>query len=400
MRHNLLVWTSHSCRPDVFAAELDAGNLPNYSSLIEHGVYFPNARVGGHFQRTSNLSEITGRPFSSPVHPRENLLNAAHQAGAYVGVVNDFILTSGARYLVGQGIIESIGEVYPRLIERPRNANLGEPKIEFLPDLAHERWLYWYRERATHRNFYNFVLSFEHEGGLLVEVASENPRFVYDQQRYSLRLQDRWLGATLRHLEEAGKLHDTVIAVLSSHGTSIDSWLPLMGRITRANVDHAGFNFHPNVSGAFVVLCGPSITAARREEWVSVMDLKPTLANLLGLENLGGSAYDVDLLGSGISAARLLADVTDRFCYSLFDTATGWLLMSMPSGSQPEVEIIDGLPTSEDGLVCFDTHQDPGCTRIATHEFLASGLVERFCAEMDRLGLRRPARLRLPVAAQ
>lgn len=95
MKYNLLAWTAHSCRRDVFLEELERGNLPNYSSVIERGMFFPSAVIGGHFQRTSNLSEITGRPFNSAVHPRDNILNAAAQSGAYVGVVNDFIITQG-----------------------------------------------------------------------------------------------------------------------------------------------------------------------------------------------------------------------------------------------------------------------------------------------------------------
>jgi len=395
VKNNLLVWTSHSCRPDVFEQELAAGNLPNYASLVERGTYFPNARVGGHFQRTSNLSEITGRPFTSEVHPRENILNAAAESGAHVGVVNDFIITQGARFLVAKATINSIDEVYPRLIDKPPLPNLGTPKIEFLPDLSPERWLYWYRERATHRHFYNFALAFEEEGGLLVEVAGENPGFVRDQQRYSLRLQDRWFGDTLRHLEQKGVLDDTVIVAFSSHGTSIDSWLPLMKRITRANVDHAGFNFHPNVSGSFIVMAGPGISQGRNETWVSVMDMKPTLCRLLGIPDLGGSTYGVDLLVPGeLPGDRLLADVTDEWCYSLFDTSTGWLMMKTPYGEDANRDTVVGLPTSEDGLVAFQTNDDPGCTTVRTDDFLAHPGRSRFGEEIHRLGLRPPARLR------
>ncbi len=158
------------------------------------------------------MSEITGRPFSSDEHPRDNILNAATGAGAYVGVVYDSIITEGARYLASTGRIGSINEVYPRLIDRPRYGNIGEPKIEFRADLSPDRWLCWFRERATHRNFYNFALFFEHEGGLLVEVVNDNATFVRDQQRYSLRLQDKWFGNTLSHLEDGGSLDNTVIA--------------------------------------------------------------------------------------------------------------------------------------------------------------------------------------------
>ncbi len=388
MKHNLLVWTSHSCRRDVFLEELERGVLPNYSSLVERGAFFPSAVVGGHFQRTSNLSEITGRPFNSEVHPRENILNAAAQMGAAVGVVEDFIIGSGAKWLASQGAIESADEVYPRMIDRPRNMNLGLPKIEFLPDVSPDRWLYWYRERATHRLFYNFVLAFEEEGGLLVEVVNDNPAFARDQQRYSLRLQDKWLGATLRHLEQAGAIDDTVIAVFSSHGTSLEGWLPLMGRATRGNVDHTAHNFHPNVSRAFVLLAGPGVDAGRDDAWVSVMDMKPTLCRLLGLEDLGGSAYGVDLLGGDLPRDRVLADVTSREHYSLYDSSSGWLLISGTTDKEAGGEAVAGLPTTPDGLLAFQLRDDPRCEQPRTAEFMAGAARQRFEAEIQRLNLR------------
>ena len=388
MRNNLLVWTAHSCRRDVFLEELERGNLPNYTSVIERGMFFPSAVVGGHFQRTSNLSEITGRPFNSTIHQRENILNAAAQTGAFVGVVNDFIITQGASFLVAQGRIDSIDQVYPRLIERPRLANLGTPKIEFLPDLSPERWLYWYRERATHRHFYNFALAFHDEGGMLEDVVGENPAFVREQQRYSLRLQDKWFGSTLQHLEGNAKLDETVIAVFSSHGASIESWLPLMKEATRANVDHAAHNFHPNVSRSFAFLAGPGIATGRREEWISVMDLKPTLCRLLGLEDLGGSAYDTDILAATVPEDRILADVTSDSHYSLFHTQSSWLLMSVPRESEQASPNVRGLPTSANGLIAFRLDDDPTCVTPRTEEFLASAGREQFDAEIARLALR------------
>ncbi len=48
MKYNLLVWTAHSCRRDVFLEELGRGNLPNYASVAERGLFFPSAVVGGH----------------------------------------------------------------------------------------------------------------------------------------------------------------------------------------------------------------------------------------------------------------------------------------------------------------------------------------------------------------
>lgn len=387
MKYNLLVWTAHSCRRDVFLEELERGNLPNYSSIVERGIFFPSAVVGGHFQRTSNLSEITGRPFNSEIHQRENILNAAAEAGAFVGVVNDFIITEGAKFLVSQGRIDSIDEVYPHLIDRPRNLNLGLPKIEFLPDLTPERWLYWYRERATHRHFYNFALAFRHEGGLLEDVVGENPAFVIEQQRYSLRLQDLWLGSTLRHLEEGGRMENTVLLVFSSHGTSVESWLPLMGTATRANADHAAFNFHPNVSRSFAVLAGPGISPGRRDDWISIMDLKPTLCRMLEIDDRGGSAYGVDLMAEQMPVDRILADVTSREQYSLFRPLSGWLLMSVATDAEATLPTVQGLPTSVDGLVAFHLDSDPVCAIPRTEEFLRSTERTPFDAEVERLGL-------------
>jgi len=387
MRDNMLVWCAHSCRRDVFLQEYEAGNLPNYSSVIERGMLFSSAIVGGHFQRTSNLSEITGRPFNSAVHPRENILNAAAASGATVGVVNDFIITMGAQWMAAQGLIQSIDEVYPQLIERPLIANYGEPNLEFKPDVSPERWLYWFRERSTHRLFYNFVLAFEHEGGLLVDVVNDNAGFVRDQQRYSLRLQDRWFGTTLRHLEAEGRLDDTVILVFSTHGTSAEGWLPLMGRATRANVDHAGLNFHPNVSRAWAFIAGPGIGSGRVDDWISIMDLKPTLCRLLDLPDLGGSTYGVDLLNANLSGDRLLADVTSREYYSLFRPLSGWLLISGGLDEEAEMTTVAGLPTSRNGTLAFNLNEDPACTRIQTEAFWASNEPAVFAAEVERLGL-------------
>ena len=388
MKHNLLVWTAHSCRRDVFGEELERGNLTNYGSLVERGLYFPSAVVGGHFQRTSNVSEITGRPFTSPVHPRENILNAAQRSGASVGVVQDFVITKGAEDLLERGLIESVDEIYPRLIERPRLQNLGYPKLEFLPDLSPSRWLYWYRERATHRHFYNFALGFKEDGGLFEDVVNENPAFVRDQQRYSLRLQDQWLGSTLRWLEEGRVLDETVLLVFSSHGTSLEGWLPLMRRVTRGNVDHSGLNFHPHVSHSFAIVSGPGIEPGKRTDWISIMDLKPTLCRVLGLEDLGGSAYEVDLLGPPPPERRVLADVSGEWDYSLFDTETQWLYMTAPreevAKDRPHLE---GLPTSPDGALAFNLADDPGCASPRTGEFLESPAAERVAAEATRLGL-------------
>jgi hypothetical protein len=304
-------------------------------------------------------------------------------------VVQDFIITMGARFLVNQGRIDSIDEVYPRMIDRPRVANLGEPKIEFLPDLAPERWLYWYRERATHRHFYNFALAFESEGGFLVDVVNDNPRFVRDQQRYSLWLQDRWLGGARRHLEDAGAMDEKVFVVLSSHGTSIDRWFPLMGRATRANVDHTALNFHPHVSRSFAIVCGPGVTPRREERWVSIMDLKPTLCALLGLEDRGGSAYDVDLLSGDIPRDRLLADVSAEDQFAIYDTESQWLLMTGAFDAEASESLVEGLPTGPDGVVAFNLADDPQCSRPLTEEFMASDARPRFEHEIDRLKLRR-----------
>jgi arylsulfatase A-like enzyme len=372
----------------VFLEELGRGNLPNYAGVVERGLFFPSAVVGGHFQRTSNLSEITGRPFTSGAHPRENLLNAARDSGAVVGVVNDFVITLGAKYLQEKGRIASVEEVYPRLIDRPRLENLGYPKFEFLPDLEPPRWLYWYRDRATHRHFHNFALGFNGDGGLLEDIVAENPSFVRDQQRYSLRLQDRWFGATLAWLEARGVLDETVVVVFSSHGTSLEGWLPLMKQITRGNVDHASCNFHPNVSRSFAVLAGPGVDTGVRDEWISIMDLKPTLCRLLGITDLGESAYGVDLLNGPARRDRVLADVTSERHYSLFDTATDWLYMSVLRDDEVDARPhLAGLPTSSDGSVAFHLADDPSCAEPRTEEFGRSSSRERLGKEARRLGL-------------
>ena len=386
-KYNLLVWCSHSCRRDVFLEELQKGNLPNYESVINRGLYMPSAVVGGHYQRTSNLSEISGRIFTSPVPFRDNILNAAKGVGAHVGVVYDSVITNGAKYLLSKGIIESVDEVYPNLIERPWFKNIAYPKIEFRPDISHNRWLYWYRERSTHRNFYNFALNFEHDGGFLEDIVNETPLFVRDQQRYSLRLQDKWFGNTLAYFKENKVLDDTVIVVFSSHGTSAESWLPLTKKITRATVDHTSYNFHPNVSHSFAFMAGPGIPHRKIDHWISIMDLKPTLCRLLDLEDLGDSIYGVDLINDRMTSSRVLADVSDEDAFSLFHPESSWLFMSIPRDADRHSVLTMGLPSAPDGRLAFYLLADPRCEEPRTEEFLHSPERVLFAAEAKRLNL-------------
>jgi hypothetical protein len=389
MRFNLLVWCVHSCRRDVFLEELARGNLPNFQSLVARGLFLSSAVVGAHFQRVSHRSEITGRLVTSAVSPAENILQSAARTGCHVGVANDFVIANWATALVKEGVVQSVEEIYPRLIHRPRFENIGLPKIDFRPDLDHPRWLYWYRERSTHRHFYNFALAFKEEGGLLEDIANEEPGFVRSQQRFSLRLQDAWLRNTLDHLREQGALDNTVIVAFSSHGTSAESWLPLMGRVTKATVDHTAFNFHPNVSRSFAIIAGPGVPQARIDRWVSILDLKPTLCHLLGIEDLGGSAYGVDVITGPFPEDRILADVSDPRLYSLYHPASGWLLMSIPP-SDRRPAALEGLPPAPKGYLAFHLASDEACASPRTADFLDAPEMPAFRDEIRLRALRDP----------
>jgi len=122
------------------------------------------------------------------------------------------------------------------------------------------------------------------------------------------------------------------------------------------------------------------------------MDLKPTLCRLLGIENLGGSVYDTDILSDRAPGDRILADVTSDLPYSLFHAASSWLLMSVPSDAEADSPNVRGLPTSADGLIAFKLDDDPSCITPRTAEFLASAEREKFDAEIARLELKSTQR--------
>jgi hypothetical protein len=389
VKSNLLVWCLHSCRRDVFLEELSRGHLANYRSIVDRGLFASSAIVGGHFQKTSHPSEITGRVCSSPVSPTLNILNSVRAEGGFAGVVNDFVIASWSKQLVAEGRIGSVGEVYPNLIEQPTFANTAYPKLEFHPDLNHRRWLYWYRQRATHRHFYNFALNFERDGGFLEDVVNENPSFVRDQQRYALRLQDRWFGDTLRYLEEHGVLEETIVLCFSSHGTSLEGWLPLMKRVTKATVDHGALNFHPNVSRSFAFMAGPGIPHRSVDEWTSILDLKPTLCRALGIEDAGGSSYGLDLIRDEIPEQRILADVSRAQRYSLYEPRSGWLFMALPEERKPDGSE-EGLPPSPGGFVAFNLLDDGQCSTPRSGDFLDSPERAAFRDEARRLSLLVP----------
>jgi hypothetical protein len=143
---------------------------------------------------------------------------------------------------------------------------------------------------------------------------------------------------------------------------------------------------HPNVSRSFAIIAGPGVPQGRVDRWVSILDLKPTLCRLLGTEDLGGSAYGVDVITGPFPAGRILADVSDRRLYSLYHPESGWLLMALPPPDQ-RTPVMEGLPPAPDGYLAFHLASDEACASPRTADFLDAPEVPAFRDEIRRLAL-------------
>lgn len=102
---------------------------------------------------------------------------------------------------------------------------------------------------------------------------------------------DQQLGRLLEYLRDTGQLDNTLIVYTSDHGLSMGSH----GLMGKQNVYEHGYR-------APLIVCGPGVTASRAQDPVYLMDVLPTLCELVGLkipEGLDGQSFAKMLQGRG-----------------------------------------------------------------------------------------------------
>ena len=99
--------------------------------------------------------------------------------------------------------------------------------------------------------------------------------YASDLYQGEIAYMDEWIGELLEHLEEAGRADDTIVAVVADHGEALGEH----GERTHAELIYNSTMRVP------LILRGAHIDAGRRiSEPVSVVDLLPTLLDLVSLE--------------------------------------------------------------------------------------------------------------------
>jgi arylsulfatase A-like enzyme len=117
------------------------------------------------------------------------------------------------------------------------------------------------------------ILQSPNQGGHVARFTEAEWRYVRDLYDGTIAYVDRWLGGLLDLLEERGVLDDTLIVLTSDHGEEFGE---------HGSSGHGFTVYDENVLVPLIVK-HPSLTARRVVPQVRLLDIAPTVTDLLGL---------------------------------------------------------------------------------------------------------------------
>jgi arylsulfatase A-like enzyme len=278
---------------------------PTLDALGADGVLFENAFSSAAFTLPGHMSMLTGLWFSSHraitamsfLSPAHRTLAEALQAGGYATAA----FSSGAWIMPWTGFRRGFDAYY----EMPPSL-YGADKPAGTPYDAFTQGLEWLRDHADRPCFvflHNYVVHTPYTPPKLYKQAfdplppgspnEEVQRRAYEQE---VRYADDQIRAFLEGLDALGRADRTLVIVTADHGEQFGE---------HGGLEHT-YDVHDEVAHVPLVMRLPGAIPAGREiaEPVSLVDLAPTIVDLLGLPPMHG----VD----GTSLLPLVAGSTDR----------------------------------------------------------------------------------------
>ena len=344
-------------RPDVLVVSLDTlradhlgtygahdARTPTLDELARHGMVFESAMTTYPSTTASHMSLFTGvYPEVHRVYGPSNFLSKR------VPMVTEVL--AGAGYttaaITENGMLHS-GAGFHRGFDRYREfrsarATRNSGKVQDVVEKA-VAWLVTHRKERTFLFLHTYQVhgpyrpppEFDYlESSSITDVQERAPKAYAGEVAYT----DHELGRLFRGLEATGRLDDTIVIVTSDHGEGFgehDIW------------GH-GNSLHEEAMRIPLIVHAPGrVPAGRRTAPVSLVDLAPTLLDLLDL--------DVPVNLEGRSLVPLIEDPeapgwADRIVYGERDLGrirmlrgrdTKWILG--PEGSEPVVYRLDEDP--------------------------------------------------------
>lgn len=280
---NVVLVTLDTVRSDHLGSYgYELAETPNLDALLQHGVQFEDAVTPVPITLPSHASMMTG--LFPPRHGvrdngvfrlggehrtlAERLKEHGYETAAFIGC---FVLDR--RFGLGRGF-----EVYDFEVEQkgffPSNFDFNQRSAAAVTDAA----LRWLRERAQPRAaapFFLWVHYFDAHVPYQSPLAQE-PRFADRPYDAEIAFIDRELGRLLAQLDQQDLRKRTLVVVVSDHGEGLRE---------HDESTHGLFVYESTLKVAFI-LSSPGLF---RHEFrvghrtVSLVDLRPTLEDLLGL---------------------------------------------------------------------------------------------------------------------
>jgi arylsulfatase A-like enzyme len=292
------------------------GTSPAIDSLAARGALFQNVVAECSWTLPSHVTMLSGVPPSthgangpqSAPGPETRLLAEILREAGYRTIA----LTDGGYLSAANGLARGF-EVF---IQRRR----GLPKIlrdarehlgRLRPDEPYFLFLHTYDVHCPYTPSEPYASQFASTDAESIEtedrcgdshfnamtLSEGQVRYLSDRYDASIREADAHLGEFFAFLDSTGRLDNTVLVVTSDHGEEF--W-------EHGRIGHKG-TLYREVLMVPLVVSGPDVRPARVDAQVGLVDLAPTLLDLLGLpipEDVEGSSLVPLMKGSGQGRGR------------------------------------------------------------------------------------------------
>ncbi len=291
---NVLLITVDALRFDLLApGAADRADFPHIAKLLDESVWFTHAIAPASGTDVSLSTLLTGR--FDPYQPtRATLIDALHALGRQTSAaipgevtrfVGDTLIRRGVDHFTTvrtDGQVEDVGDH----VSAAATTDVGVKAVDTEPYLV---WLHYFDVHEHHQiDVPKPLLGLVHDGGSPVAHG----------YRALLHAIDDGVGQVLAELDARHEADHTIIVFLSDHGESL-------GEDRRFPETHGEVTYGPLVRIPFAIHV-PGVAPGQRVDPVSLVDIAPTLLDLLGSATAMAPLDGTDLVPALLDAPPAL----------------------------------------------------------------------------------------------
>ena len=270
-----------------------AEDVPLLASLLQDVGYFTAG-----FYRNGSVKPVWGFGRGFDVYEMPDKEYAAELGGDAAGedrpvwVIDDRAVTFKAEPLLRT--VESPFFLYLHLIGPHDPYTPPRDSTPFLEGPLHPIAARFYEQTRQRDEGEKTVLGLLREGRLPIDATLEQQLVaLYDGE---ILISDQQVGAVVRVLEESGLLDESVVIVTSDHGEEF---------LEHGGLGH-GYTHHREVLRVPLVIAGPGVSRGVVEQPVSMVDLMPTVLEMVGVEvpeGIDGRSFAPSVADSAVAPA-------------------------------------------------------------------------------------------------